>query len=281
MNVELILQMSLRGDGREARSAETLWCFLDALAAQGLYLGSASQDRLYRWWEPPQEAAPSQPQGTTDESARPRSGLSSMRVTSQGISPALRAIVQACLGGSVEELTFTAYSVATTGPLVGMKSWCAVIPDEREIYWFVDNSIFTTWPEPAANAAAVDAYLGLLVTTYEVWHPIFGYMQESNVPDTSREQAQAGKPQFLYPINLYGPEIVRALGGLEYVLHAPAWQVRALDDGGALVAPISYVAFASPATLEQEAAVARYLGLPYESRKTMWERRKLQYPSAF
>jgi hypothetical protein len=246
-------------DEREMRSAKTLWRFLDAVATQGFYLTTG--EWLERWWEPPPEVAAPQQQDAADEAGRSRSGRSSRHATAPGISPALRAEVEAYAGGAEEGLSFTAYSVAPNGPLVGMNAWTATMPGELD--WFIDSYTFYGWPAPP-NMAALDAYLALLVATYEVWRPLFGYMPAPFAPNTSAEQARSYQPQFLYEINLLGPEIVRARGGLECVLRTPARRERALHDGGVLLVPRSWLEVASRERLSQEAAVARHLNLPDE-----------------
>jgi hypothetical protein len=56
------------------------------------------------------------------------------------------------------------------------------------------------------------------------------------VKDTPREEILAHKISYLYDINLFGPEIVDALGR-ERVLSAPAQIVTLLDDGGVMLVP--------------------------------------------
>jgi hypothetical protein len=81
-------------------------------------------------------------------------------------------------------------------------------------------------------------WLEIVQLIYNIWHPIYGYSIDprGGVKDTPREEILAHKISYLYDINLFGPEIVDALGR-ERVLSAPAQIVTLLDDGGVMLVP--------------------------------------------
>lgn len=85
---------------------------------------------------------------------------------------------------------------------------------------------------------AYNYWLEVVQMLYTVWHPLYGYTLDmfGGARDTPREAILAHQISFLYDLNLFGPELVEALGR-ERVVSAPAQRVIPLDDGGVLLIP--------------------------------------------
>lgn len=105
-------------------------------------------------------------------------------------------------------------------------------------------------------------FINLARATYHTWHPLFGFLMEPCLPDTTREQALAHETGWLHNILLFGPDYVTRLGR-NRILMCSAWKVEPLDDGGMLVASVPYTKDGSPRGPYQRQEVAVSLGIPF------------------
>ncbi len=206
--------------------------WLEAIAAQGFYLAQRTESFFDRWME-----------ALVAHSLTP------------GLSPFARETARAFCAG--ERLGCEAYSCAEAFQVSLNPSY-----SQGSVVLSVDDGLFSVGKERQQH---YEQFLDLVELTYRQWHPIYGfdYSPAPGLPDTTREQALALEIPCLYRINLFGPELVEKLGGREHVLKTPAWQVKALDDGGILVATIPYVEpELEKVTPYSYQAAARHLGLP-------------------
>lgn len=83
-------------------------------------------------------------------------------------------------------------------------------------------------------------YLALLETVkdlYRIWRPFYGHQDYPDGISLSRNRViNVQNIDYLYEINLFGPELVNKLGR-DRLLSAPVWKVEALDDGGIFLIP--------------------------------------------
>lgn len=81
-------------------------------------------------------------------------------------------------------------------------------------------------------------WLAVIQDVYGIVHPIYGYALDprGGERDTPRDAMLAHAIPYLYEINLFGPEIVAAIGRT-LVESAPAQILTPLDDGGILLVP--------------------------------------------
>lgn len=108
-----------------------------------------------------------------------------------------------------------------------------------------------------------DQSLQALHLIYEVYHPFYGFqisMVVGTRPATTQEDALAGKMQWLYDINVFGPELVEKIGKVRLET-APAQKIIRFEDGGMMLLPRSYLYpdFSKYSFKE----VATHLGLSY------------------
>jgi hypothetical protein len=232
----LVFQIAYPRQREELRDESSASAWLAAIAEQGYYVSSESDPFADRW----------------AEALRTRS-------VSPGVSSSAQENVRLFCTGKSDMLGCKAYSL-TEDFTVGVD---LSYPDSF-IFLSCDDGYFTFGGETGQHK--YELFLDLVEATYRVWHPIYSFLGEASgvLPYTSREEALALEPRWLYDINVFGPEYVRHLGR-ERLLNAPAWKVKELADGGVLLVPAPYVEIdwhhPSP---YQRPDVAQYLGIPFD-----------------
>ncbi len=76
-----------------------------------------------------------------------------------------------------------------------------------------------------------EQFLQALSLTYQVYHPFYGFqisMLAESRPATTQEEALAQKIEWLYDINVFGPELVEKLAksGWRLLLHKKLSHLR-------------------------------------------------------
>lgn len=105
-------------------------------------------------------------------------------------------------------------------------------------------------------------WLDVIETTYEAWHPLYGFFTEPDADFLSltRNDVLAKCLPGLYGINVFGPEIVQEIGR-KRLLQTSAWYKHEMPDGGIIFALVPFVDPQKQFTGIPE-EVAHYLNLP-------------------
>ena len=250
MSDDLSITNYLRS-GDECYDASRLHGFLRSLEAKGSYVcGSDWRDVMsvrFRtlYGEPP--------------SARPLStGAAKIDPESlfiPGISQTLISDIDEVIQNRKEELDINIHAASKDEKRKDFECNFSFYPQDGVIYIIVgDYYEFHYYNE----------FLETLQLFYDIWHPIYGFLEGAgDEPYISREEALAQNIDYLYELNLFGPEIVAKLGR-ERVLQSPAWRVHKFDDGGVLLVPALYVSVRPNEEYKfSREEVANYLGLQY------------------
>ena len=180
-------------------------------------------------------------------------------VAVDGITAALRDHLSAYVASDEGYFSATAHSLTLDGYAGRFYFGIALVPEDACLYVTVGDYEFRGFYEQRYGTACYEEFLRMLPVVYAQWHPLYMYDFDGGIlPETDRANTLALTPRYLYPINLFGPELVEHMGA-ERVFSAPAWRVAPLDDGGALVVPNGGYAGVSG---NHNAAVAAHLGLP-------------------
>jgi hypothetical protein len=232
----LVFQIAYPRQREELRDAARANAWLEALAAQGYYVTSES-DPFYDQWA---------------EVLRTHS-------VSPGVGAAAQEHVRSFCAGESNVLGCKAYSL-TEDFTVGVD---LSYPDGFA-FLAADDGYFTF--DGQTGQHKYELFIDLVEATYHAWHPLYSFLGEASgvLPYTSREEALALETRWLYDITLFGPEYVRKIGR-ERLLSAPAWKVKALEDGGILLVPSPYVEvdWRNPSPY-QRPEVAQHLGIPFD-----------------
>ena len=77
---------------------------------------------------------------------------------------------------------------------------------------------------------------------YNSWHPFYGHQDYEGGVSLNRDTVIEDQDiDYLYRINLFGPELVSKLGR-DRLLSAPAWRIEELADGGIFLIPQDHMA---------------------------------------
>ncbi|MDQ2905565.1 MAG: hypothetical protein M3Y81_18730 [Chloroflexota bacterium] len=160
------------------------------------------------------------------------------RSMTAGVSPQLQVEIERFCTHGLDKLAVNAYAIHRDGPMRGFEFTLGWQPQGPSLDATFDEQFFHKVDHQEA-IEAFEHWLGITKVIYNLWHPIYAYTFNHNgiIPPTPREEIDAFKPEWLYEINLFGPEMVQKLGGRAYVLATPAQIVRPLDDGGVLLIP--------------------------------------------
>ena len=241
---DYLMLFCLRDNG-EVYDFERMQRLLQALAAKGYYISAVAEDEkvwpLWNEWTAASAEAPSPMQA--------------------GVSPQAWSEVKQFCTEKQESLQLLGYSVANQlygkngKKLFSGFGWSLGFDeDEGVVYiaylrhhftFLLDEGEYTYW-------------LGIIQSVYNIWHPIYGYTTDGEERTAPREEIVARKISYLYDINLFGPEIVEALGR-ERVESTPAQIVTPLDDGGVMLVPCENLL--PGFTQYSYAQVAQHLGL--------------------
>lgn len=232
----LVFQITYPRQREELRDEQRVTRWLETLATQGYYVTQDGDSFADHW----------------AEALRTHS-------VSPGVSSSAQENARIFCAGASDILGCKAYSLSedfTVGVDISY-------PDGF-VFLSADDGYFTFGGQTGQHK--YELFIDLVEATYRVWHPIYSFLGEASgaIPYTSREEALALSPRWMYDINVFGPEYVRAIGR-ERLLSAPAWKVKELDDGSFLVVPAPYVESdwhtPSPYT---RSAVAHHLGIPFD-----------------
>jgi hypothetical protein len=232
----LVFQIAYPRQREELRDKARVTAWLEALAAQGYYV-TQENDPFYDQWA---------------EALRTHS-------IPPGVSTSARENIRIFCAGEADVLGCKAYSLAedfTDGVDLSY-------PDGF-VFLSADDGYFTF--DGPRGQHKYELFIDLVEASYHIWHPIYSFLGESSgvIPHTSREEALALEPRWLYDINLFGPEYVQKIGR-ERLLSAPAWKVKELDDGGILIVPAPYVEvdWHNPSPYKRP-DVAQHLDIPFD-----------------
>lgn len=181
-------------------------------------------------------------------------------VALDGVTAALCDHISAFAAGGGGYFVATAHSLTVDGYMGTFHFDIGLIPENAWIAVTLDDYEFRGWLEGEGGLACFAELLRMLPVVYAQWHPLYLYDEGGILPETTRADVLALAPQWLYSINLFGPELVERMGA-ERVLSAPAWRVTPLDDGGVMVVPTDVY---GPDTTHYIQEVAAHLGLPYD-----------------
>lgn len=178
-----------------------------------------------------------------------------------GVTTALHEHLRAYAAGDERFFSATAYSLAVSGYMGQFQFDVALSPEDKWLGIFVDDYEFRGYLEGRQGAVCYAEFLRMLPVIYAQWHPLFMYDTEGGiVPETTRADALALAPQWVYAINLFGPELVERMER-ERVMSAPACRVTPLDEDGVMLVPNGGFAGVYG---DHRQAVAAHLGLPYD-----------------
>jgi hypothetical protein len=80
---------------------------------------------------------------------------------------------------------------------------------------------------------AAEAQLAFALLLYPHVRPKFGWIDEPSLNEPSEESIAATELPYIFWATIFGPEYVRQLGR-DFLLGAPVYEIRELDDGGIL-----------------------------------------------
>jgi hypothetical protein len=230
-------------------NGDLLYAFFRTLARQGHYVTGSDWDSVYgvryKVLYNPTRALSEQESKIDTES-----------IFVPAVSSTLDTDVQHFIQDGTEELSIYLHSTARDSDLKDFDCTISIMPKEGIIKLVYDD--YLEYP-PFGHV------LDVLQTTYNFWHPFYGYQETfGNPPLTSRSDALAGNIHYLYHINIFGPELVQKIGR-DRLLQAPAWRKQPLEDGGIMLVPsISFVEGELPPNANPPGgtkATAEYLNL--------------------
>jgi hypothetical protein len=233
---------------------------LDRLVQSGFFLYSSAEDQPV-FLSTLHYARPAVLAGDTPEQVAKRQLAAPylQQITTPGITSQLRQEVLTLGSPSVSTLTVNALGTAHAGALQQFAFTLSVAPAQAYLTLRYSSDFFARKPTLEESVQAYEQWLSLLVACYTFSHALYAYAWNENgiIPPTEPEYLEQRLPYTLYEINLFGPEMVENMGGLEFILQAPAQITRKLEDGGALLLP--EISWYPDAFAYSWAKVARYL----------------------
>jgi len=113
--------------------------------------------------------------------------------------------------------------IAWDSPKGQKEAWIRTTTDNTPYFWYAEKN-------PARYSRF---YLDISKALYEILRPTFGWIDFDYGLFTTHEDIEALRLPKLYWANFFGPAYVHRLGR-SHILHAPAWTIEELNDGGIL-----------------------------------------------
>jgi hypothetical protein len=241
-------------DEREIRNTTLLNQFLTDLAKQGYHLIDSAEVSSYSDWLD----AYHHPQAVGSQSIG--------SLFQPGRSPQLQQAFNTFTNAQAAEFSSNVLSTARTGRMQAFHFQFGLSSQEGLFSLSIEDIFFTQRDAENDNTARYELWLALLEEISTLWHPIYAFSStdvDEEAPVT-RDEVVALSPIKLTDIMIFGPELVAKFGGIQRILATPAWRIKMLADGSALIVAAPAIRTPEMDHIVKRQQVADYLGIPYQ-----------------